>query len=74
VTAAAREVVPASGSMAVGKAVAKELAVGKAVAKELVVELVAETAAGSVEATAVEMAAVAVETTAAETVQLAFQP
>jgi hypothetical protein len=67
VTAAAREVVPASGSMAVGKAVAKKLAV----AKELVVELVAETAAVELE---VEMAAVAVEAMAAETVQLAFQP
>jgi hypothetical protein len=61
VTAAAREVVPASGSMAVGKAVAKELAV----------ELVAETAAVELE---VEMAAVAVEAMAAKTVQLAFQP
>ena len=60
-TAAAREVVPASGSMAVGKAVAKEL----------VVELVAETAAVELK---VEMAAVAVEAMAAETFQLAFQP
>ena len=54
-TAAAREVVPASGSMAMEKVVAKEL----------VVELVVETAAGALEA---EMAAVAVEVKAAETV------
>ncbi len=60
-TAAAREVVPASGSMAVGKAVAKELAV----------ELVAETAAVELE---VAMAAVAGEAMAAETGQLAFPP